>query len=178
MPDTLPPQPPKKRSLFGRIMAGSLLLVFLAVAVLVFLAWRALQHPGTPPASASDPNSGSVEIWQPNGSGSGGQVYTPPAGTGAADASDAPADDASEPERGSDNPTPPRRERPPAADDAGVPLEPVQPAEVPIRPVNPPSGETEIKPVNPPPQQQAPRQPPRRQQQESGGNDNPVDNLF
>ena len=172
MPQTQVPQPKKKSGLFGKVMAALLLLIFVVVIVLVVMAWQALSHPGTSSGSVSEPNNGEVEIWQPNGATtSGSQVFTPPSTTqppaAASEAQTLP------PAAGGTAPKP--APRTPAEE--GTPIQPVAPNEVPIQPVNPRQGESEIKPVNPPPTQQAPRQTPR--QPSGGGNPaNPVDNLF
>lgn len=162
MTDNTPPKPAKKRGLFGKVMFGLLLLTAIVVAVLVFLAWQALSHPGTPASgAASDPNNGSVEIWQPNGAVSASQVYVPVTGNVPPAASEAVPETEAQTASGPAG----RTEAPPAETPA---------TEVPIPPVNTQPAETEIKPVNPPPAQ-PPRPAPRRQ---PGNPENPVDNLF
>lgn len=169
MTDNTPPKPAKKRGLFGKVMFGLLLLTAIVVAVLVFLAWQALSHLGTPAGgAASDPNNGSVEIWQPNGAVSASQVYVPVTGNLPPAASEA-AVESTEADT-----TPTRNERAETAP-AETPVTATPAAEVPLQPVNTQSAETEIKPVNTPPTRQQQRPAPRRQQ---GNPENPVDNLF
>lgn len=168
MPDSTPPKPAKKRGLFGKLMFGLLLLTAIVVAVLVFLAWQALNHPGTPAGgAASDPNNGSVEIWQPNGAVAASQVYVPVTGKVPPAASEAAV------ESDEADAAPARNER---AGTAPVETPAAPAAEVPLQPVNTQTAaETESKPVNTPPARQPQRPTPRRQQ---GNPENPVDNLF
>ncbi|MDO4693921.1 MAG: hypothetical protein Q4A62_04750 [Eikenella sp.] len=172
MPDSTPPKPAKKRGLFGKLMFGLLLLTALVVAVLVFLAWQALNHPGTPAGgTASDPNNGSVEIWQPNGAVAASQVYVPVTGKVPPAASEA-AVESTEADT-----APARNERAGTAP-AETPAAATPAAEMPIQPVNTQTAnaaETEIQPVNTPPARQQQRPAPRRQQDNP---ENPVDNLF
>ncbi len=153
-----PPSSKKPRSVFSRVVLISFIVAFVAVLVLVLMAWLMLNRSDVQNnGDASAPQS--VEIWQPNGASAVSQTYSLPPAADMNAASQASAPLVNE------RPAAPRR-----AAAASAPA--VQ--EVPIQPVSP-QPETEIRPIEVP-VKPAPQPQPRQPAGEGGGN--PVDSLF
>lgn len=155
-----PPSSKKPRSVFSRVVLISFIVAFVAVLVLVLMAWLMLSRPDSARADSADASAPQgVEIWQPNGASAVNQTYSLPPAADMNAASQASAPLANE------RPAAPRR-----AAAASAPA--VQ--EVPIQPVSP-QPETEIRPIEVP-VKPAPQPQPRQPAGEGGGN--PVDSLF
>ncbi|MCP2041960.1 cytoskeletal protein RodZ [Neisseria sp. HSC-16F19] len=131
--------PYRQAGFIGRFFAVLLLLLFIVVAGIAFMAWKTVNQVDNSAQngaqSASQPQT--VEVWTPNGGQASGPVFVPnnpPPSASAPDATDvteAPPETQKKPKA----PTAPA-DTPAAGNDGG---------EVPLKPINVP---TEIKPKN------------------------------
>lgn len=129
--------PHRQAGFIGRFFAVSLLLLFIVVAGIAFVAWKTLnQADGSAQngaQSASQPQT--VEVWTPNGGTTTGPVYVP---NNPPPAASVPAEGNETVETPPDNPKKPKQ--PPAPADTPPPG---NAGEVPLNPIN---GPVEVKP--------------------------------